>query len=600
MKNKNKKLNSKGFTLLESVVGIAVFLIFAIGIYGTFIQASRLVQTSRILVSASALANEQFEIAHNMPYSYVGTVDGVPPGKIPAAQNLTRDNLRFLVETTIRNVDDPFDGTAGGSPRDSSPADYKLMEVKISVPSNPRFAKQTFNEYIAPKNLESASTNGSLFVKVFDASGQPVALANVHVQNNLSNPPVIVDDTTNNSGILALVDVPPGVNAYNIFVTKSGYSQDRTYPLGSSTNPNPSAPPATVAIQQVTQMSFSIDQTSVLNVSSVTENCVPVANIAFALAGSKLIGTTPNVLKYQNNFTTGATGLKVVNGLEWDTYNLTYTDSAHDLAGSISPIPLSLAPNSTQDVKLIAVPKNPDSLLVSVIAGGTISPLSGAAVVLSRGSSTQNLITGRGSLRQTDWSGASGQTDFVDASSYFSSDGNIETNSPAGEIKLKKSFGLYAAAGNLISSSFDTGSASNFYQLEFLPASQPPVAGTSSVLLQIATNNNDATWNFKGPDGTAGTFYSAGNGNISSVHNGDRYLRYKIYLSTASSTYTPDVGEVNFTYSSLCVPSGQVLFNGLPAGNYTLDISKNGYQPSEEDISVSAPWLQHQVTLMPQ
>jgi len=111
-KNKNKKLNSKGFTLLESVVGIAVFLIFAIGIYGTFIQASRLVQTSRILVSASALANEQFEIAHNMPYSYVGTVDGVPPGKIPAAQNLTRDNLRFLVETTIRNVDDPFDGTA--------------------------------------------------------------------------------------------------------------------------------------------------------------------------------------------------------------------------------------------------------------------------------------------------------------------------------------------------------------------------------------------------------------------------------------------------------------------------------------------------------
>jgi len=399
---------------------------------------------------------------------------------------------------------------------------------------------------------------------------------------------------------LELVDVPPGVNAYNISVTKSGFSLDRTYPLGSSTNPNPSAPPATVAVQQVTQMSFSIDQTSVLNVSSVTENCAPVANIAFSLAGSKLIGTSPNVLKYQNNFTTGATGLKVVSGLEWDTYNLTYTDLAHDLAGSISPIPLSLAPNSVQDVKLIAVPKNPDSLLVSVIAGGTISPLSGAAVELVRGSSTQDLITGRGSLRQTDWSGVSGQIDFIDSTSYFSSDGNIETNNPAGEIKLKNSFGLYAASGNLISSAFDTGSVSNFYQLNFLPASQPPAAGTSSVLLQIATNNNDSTWNFKGPDGTAGTFYSAGNTNISSVHNGDRYLRYKIYLSTASSTYTPDVGEVNFTYSSLCVPSGQVLFNGLPAGNYTLDISKDGYQPSEENISISVPWQSHQVTLMPQ
>jgi prepilin-type N-terminal cleavage/methylation domain-containing protein len=598
--NVNKfKLNSAGFTLIESLVGIAIFAIIAVGIYGAFSLASKLVEASRLLTTATALANEQFEIAHNMPYADVGLSSGLPRGKLSASQNIKRDNATFLVETTIRSVDDPFDGTLGGTPNDTSPADYKLMQVEISIPDNDTFTTKTFTEYIAPKNLENSTTNGALFIKVFDANGQAVAGANVHIQNDLLSPVISVDDTTNNQGILEIVDVPPSINSYAITVSKDGYSQDKTYPTDIN-NPNPLKPHATVAVQQVTQTSFIIDQLSTLNVESVTETCTPVANISFSLKGSKLNGTMPDVLKYNNNFDTGAGGAKTINDLEWDTYNLTYTDISHDLAGSISPIPLSLAPGSIQDVKIIAVSKNPDSLLVSVKEGGTNLPLAGVTVDLVKGTSTEELITGRGFLRQNDWSGSSGQQNFVDQTAYLSSDGNIETANPAGELQLKKAFGLYANAGNLISSTFDTGSASNFYQLQSLPADQPAAAGTSSVLLQIATNNDNSTWNFKGPDGTAATYYSVSNTNISAVNNGNRYLRYEIFLSTASSTFTPDIGEVNFTFSSLCVPSGQVLFSGLDGGDYTLKISKTGFSPIEEPITISSPWQQHENTLMPE
>jgi hypothetical protein len=589
-----------GFTLIEGLVGIAVFAIFVIGVYGAFIGASRLVEISRMLNAAAALANEQFEIAHNLPYADVGLKNGIPLGKITPSQIIARDNFNFLVVTAIQNVDDPFDGTLGGTPNDTSPADYKLMEVTVSVLGNSRFTPQTFTEYIAPKNLENSTTNGALFVKVFDANGQPVPEANVHIENNLLDPPKMIDDITNKDGILGIVDVPPSVGSYEITVSKIGYSQDKTYPIGAAGNPNPITPHATVAVQQVTQVSFVIDDTSTLNVSSITQTCAPVGNVSFSLKGNKLIGTSPDVYKYQNNSNTTTSGERTINGLEWDTYDLTLDDSVRDLAGAISPIPFSLAPGSVQDVKVIVATKNPNSILVSVKQGGTNLPLSGASVELSQGEFSRQMTTGRGFLRQTDWSGGSGQDNFIDSGSYFSSDGNVETNNPAGEIKLKEAYGLFAAAGDLTSSSFDTGSASNFFQLQFLPADQPAAAGTSSVRLQIATNSDNATWDFKGPDGSAATYYTAADTNISSVHNGDRYFRYKIYLSTASSTYTPNVGEINFTFSSLCVPSGQVLFSGLDSGNYALTVTKAGFQTSNENIDADKPWQSHEVVLQPQ
>ena len=589
-----------GFTFVESLVGVAVFMIIAMSVYQAYVAAMHAVRASRLKVAATALANEQFEIIRNLSYGDVGVAGGIPTGRVPHVQNLVRDGTEFTVETVIRNVDDPFDGTIGGEPNDLSPADYKLAEIEISCSACRNFQPLSFTTYVGPRNLESASTNGALFVRVFDAVGQPVQGASVHIENNQAAPPIVIDDTTNNDGLLQIVDAPPGVEAYEITVSQVGYSTDRTYTTGAPENPNPAKPHATVAIQLLTQISFAIDRTSAIAVSSASETCAAVPSIDFSLTGSKLIGTGPDVLKYSASHATDGAGAKTISNLEWDTYNLLLADGLYDLAGAIPLLPLTLNPNSDQDLKLIVAPKNPSSVLVTVKDASTQLPLSDAAVRLEGpGGYDATQTTGRGFNGQTDWSGGSGQDDFIDAARYFDSDGNLEIGNPPGELRLRRIFDEYAPSGYLISSTFDSGSASNFHQILWQPQSQPPDTGAENARFQIATNNDKTTWDFLGPNGTTNTFYTLADQNINSLHNGDRYLRYKVFLQTASTTWTPNISDISFTFTSSCVPPGQVLFTGLVLGDYTITVSKNGYQVFTDTVNISSPWQHSEVILSP-
>ncbi len=591
--------SQKGFTLVETLVTVAVFVIIAVGTYQAYAMIMNVAHISRLKITATALANEQFEIVRNLPYADVGVIGGIPSGKIPRTQNLVRDNTEFVVKTTMRNIDDPFDGTIGGSPNDLSPADYKLVELEISCPSCRNFANLHFTTYVGPRNLETASTNGALFIRVFDALGQPVPAANIHIENNQAVPAIIINDTTNNNGLLQIIDAPPGIEAYEITVSKSGYSTDKTHQTGAPENPNPTKPHATVALQQLTQISFVIDRTSTLNIASITDTCSSVPSIGFSLSGSKLIGTNPDVLKYNVSHITDNFGRKIISGLEWDAYILNFTDGMYDLAGTIPLLPLVLNPNTNQDFKLIVALKNPKSFLISVKDASTQLPLSGATVRLEKTGYDTTLTTGHGFIRQTDWSGGAGQVDFINPRRYFNSDGNIKTTDPTGKFHLRKVFDEYKASGYLVSSTFDTGSASNFHQILWQPQDQPPDTGPDSVRFQIATNNDKATWNFLGPDGTTNTYYTLANQNINVLHNNHRYFRYKAFLQTAITAWTPIISDVSLTFTSSCVPPGQVFFTGLGSGDYALTVSKTGYQTFTETVAVSSSWQQREVILSP-
>lgn len=594
------KHRSGGFSLIESLVGVAVFVIIALSLYQAYAMTINVVHASRLKVIATALAGEQFEILRNLPYDDVGVAGSIPNGKVPNIQNLVRDGAEFVVETTIRNIDDPLDGTIGGSPNDLSPADYRLAELNISCPSCRNFTPLRLTTNISPRALETASTNGALFVRVFDTLGQPIANTGVHIENNQAVPPIVIDDTTDNGGLLQIVDAPVGVEAYEIIVSKPGYSTDQTYETGAPENPNPAKPHATVALQQLTQISFEIDRTSTLDILSATHTCSPVPSIDFVLDGSELIGTDPDVLKYSESHLTDLVGGKIIGGLGRDTYNLTFTDTLYDLAGTIPLLPLVLNPNVSQDFKLIVVPKNPQSLFVDVKDTEEEFPLSGATVSLEGAGYDKEMITGRAFAGQADWSLGDGQADFTDPAKYFGSDGNVDTITPSGEIKLRKlSDTEYAPAGNLVSSTFDTGSESDFHQIIWQPESQPSDTGPDSVKFKIATNNDKATWNFLGPDGTADTYYTLANQNINSLHNGDRYLRYNVFLQTANTTLTPAVSDISFSFTSSCVPEGQMLFTGLADGDYDLTVSKAGYQPFTGTVSVSSLWQRREVILSP-
>jgi hypothetical protein len=315
----------------------------------------------------------------------------------------------------------------------------------------------------------------------------------------------------------------------------------------------------------------------------------------FSLAGQKVVGTNPSVLKYDKDKTTNGAGSLSVGDIEWDTYSITATDGTYNLIGINPILPISVAPGSTQNIQLIVAPKDPDTLLITVKDSTTLLPLSGVSVELTKAGFDDTKITGQGFLGQTDWSGGSGQATSTNATQYLSSDGMIEDNDPAGDITLKKILGEYSPSGILTSSSFDIGTPINFQQISWNPNDQPVDAGDPTVRVQVATNNDGATWNFTGPDGTDATYYTTANQNISAINNGNQYLRYKIFLDTATTTVTPNISDVSFTYTSSCTPPGQVYFSGLSSGTYVAHLSKAGYASQDITIDISSAWQSQEV-----
>ena len=386
----------KGFTLIETLVGSVIFLLVALSVYRAFGVLMEATMTSRAKLAATELANERIEIIRNLPYASVGIVGGLPVGKIVRNQPVIRDNYSFNVETAIRSVDDPADHTADSTPADLSPADYKLVDLDITCSNCRNFAPLSFTTLVAPHALETASTNGTLFLRVFDASGIPIQNALVHITNTQTNPDTIIDEMTDNDGWYKIVDAPPGTNAYNITATKSGYSQAQTYPIGGVAGSSPLKADVTVSQQQVAQTSLSIDKVSSLNVATVNAFCVTLPSIGFSLTGAKLIGT-PNVIKYTtHNFTTDTGGNSSIQNLEWDTYGVLLTSASYDLAGTTLLPNFVLNPNENKNLTLMAVPHVNYALLVSV-KDSTNTAIDGATVRLQKSGFDQTKTTNSGS-----------------------------------------------------------------------------------------------------------------------------------------------------------------------------------------------------------
>ncbi|MFM2415006.1 MAG: hypothetical protein RI911_699 [Candidatus Parcubacteria bacterium] len=595
-----RRSRTRGFSLVEALISIAIMGMF-ITLFQGYSVILIAIKTVRNKLTQASIANERIEIIHNMPYDSVGIVSGVPAGIIPATEYITRAGNTYRVDTFVRNMDDPFDGTIDGIPDDTSPIDYKIAEVAITCTTCSGSPLISLTGRISPPGLESATTSGLLLVRAIDATGTPLSGATVRIVNSAVTPTIDITDVTDVNGELRQVGVPPSTNNYQITVSKSGYSTDQTLPIGATANPNPVKPHATITASNATQLSFAIDRTSALNVSTVTSSCSAISSFPFTLTGTKTIGSSPVVYKYNQPLTTDTSGLLALSSMEWDSYTITEASTAYTIAGTIPITPFLLNPNATQDVQIVLAPQVNRNLLVTILESGTGLPISGASVRLRKGGTyDQTKVTGVGSLTQTAWNGASGQATIGSLNRYFSSDGNIETNSPVGDMKLYRVSGSYVASGELTSSTFDLGAVSNFAQLQWLSASQPAQTGTDPVRFQIATNNDNATWDFKGPDGTDATYYTTPGATIHSGHNGHRYIRYKVNLQTANAAHTPTISDVWFTYTTACTPPGQVLFTGTASGNHTLTVTKTGYTNHSSSVSMSANERQVTVTLSPE
>jgi prepilin-type N-terminal cleavage/methylation domain-containing protein len=581
--------SKKGFTLIEVIIGITIFVIVATAVYSSFVSITRLAQGSQSRALAVALADEQFEIIRNLPYASIGLTNGIPQGVLPQNQTIIRGAVSYEVLLTIRNIN---------LSTSTVQASDKLVEIEVDCSGCKDFQPVTLTGQISPANLQSAGNGGALVVQVFNGNGEPVQEATVDVLS-VATSTITNTDVTNNYGVLNIIGVPQGLNNYKITVTKDGYSTEQTYPIGGQGNPNPTKPNVTVLNQQLTQVSFSIDRLSTLQFSSVTPLCVPIANVDFGLVGAKNIGAS--LPKYSQNLATNGAGTLNLNSMEWDTYTINPNDGSYDVAGINPDSPFSLNPGTNQKVQLVVLPKNGNSLMVSVVDSATHLPVSGATVRLFKAGYDVSKITGQGYLSQIDWSGGAGQDMYTDSTMYSGDNGSVDTATSSGDVVLRDLFGLYStnATGTLESSTFDTGTTSNYYTLSWSPNNQPILTGANSLKLQFATNASSTDpWNFFGPDGTSNTYYTVSGGQINSAHNGKQYARYKAYLTTETSTSTPKLSDINFAYTSGCIPPGQVLFQNLNSATYTLEVSKNGYVSYSGQVDVANGWQRTSVELV--
>lgn len=585
------KLNSKytqtGFTLVEVVIGIGVFVILLTGLMSSFSILSKSVKTARERTVLASLAASQLENVRNMPYNTIGTVNGNPSGTLADESNpfvTTVETMSYNVFYEVTYIDDGADGTILAG-TDNAPNDYK--QIKLSVRNNTSLVTTDFVTNVSPQGLEGLNNAGALLIEVFDADGQAVPSANVNITNTDLNPDIILDRTTDASGNLVEVGLPASVNGYTITVTKDGYSSDATAPI-SVGNPNPTKPHATVVIGQVTQVSFAIDLLADLEIRTVNTVCQGINGVDVNVRGSKLIGTNPDVLKFDQDYTSSG-GRVNMTDIEWDTYVPTLLSGQPYTLYGTSPVQqITVLPGSNQTFAFVLGPQSDRSLRVLVKDSATGAPLEGALVHLydDNSNTDYNGTTGGSVWQQSDWSAGMGQVDWADVAQYFWQDNNIDTTSIPPSLKLITLGSDYVSNGELESSTYDVGEDADFTTLSWLPTSQHP---STSVQIQIASNSDNATWNYIGPDGTTSSFYTVPGTTMHSSHDGDQYIRYKVFMQTSDDQQTPVLTSINLNYVSSCATPGQFMFSDLDGGNnYDIDVTLTGYQSySEVDFSVN-------------
>lgn len=584
------KRSNSGFSLVELIVSIAVFVVLTMAFVGVFSSLSTTVKINRQNTILSNIASQYLEAVRNMPFSQIGTIHGVPNGTLPdyvSPYTTKIEGITYNIYYEVAWIDDPSDGTALAG-TDNAPADYKQVKMKVQNMSTGIITNYVTT--VVPKGLEGNNTGGALLVKVFNSSGQPVSDATVNI-SGVSNA-VSLSLNTDSSGQVIQVGLPVGANFYHVVVTKTGYSSDQTYPI-TAQNPNPTKPDPTIALGTVTTVSFSIDALSNLTIKTLDSQCKPLNGIGVNVAGSKLIGTSPNVYKYSGTFTSGPVtypaGQILLNNLEWDIYTPSLTVASlqnYNIMGT-SPIQsISVLPGSNQTFTIILTEDSANSLLVIVKDAATGAALEGATIELQKGGSQPQDYFGSsgGSVwTQDDWSGSSGVANWSSSSpdSYWQAGGGIYINNGSNNVELQKINGKYTinSTSTLESSTFDTGTGiSNFTTLTWAPVSQSAGAWLG---FQIAANNDNSTWNYVGPDGTANTYYTVSGSNISNALDNNQYVRYKAFLATSDDKVTPVLSNLQINYVSGCQTPGQWLFNDITPSNgtpYTLTVTMPGYQ----------------------
>jgi hypothetical protein len=154
---------------------------------------------------------------------------------------------------------------------------------------------------------------------------------------------------------------------------------------------------------------------------------------------------------------------------------------------------------------------------------------------------------------------------------------------------LVYNYHAYKSNGTYISPINDTGGNAYFWTIDY----DADVPDNTSIRLQLRTGNTTNALNasqFVGSDGTKNSYYTATGQQIASIHNGSRFVQYKVYLGTTNFRETPTFKGATINYNLvqnaiLTSPAGGENWTG------THDIIWTAADPDRDNLFVDIDLL---------
>jgi prepilin-type N-terminal cleavage/methylation domain-containing protein len=262
----------KGFTLVETLISIALIAIVFSGIFGAYRLGMKMVWLDKAKTTAMAIGNGRIEMIRGLDYGSVGTTGPVvlpwAKGVIDPIAAETANGIEYTIATSVIFVSDPRDGLDSDTD-DSCIWDYKKAAVRVSWDGKYP-GEIVLSTDIAPgnQNQEAFScTNqpgGILTVKVSDSAGIAVPLPFIDVYD-INNPDNILSSGNPAGGTHSF---PLEEGSYRIVISKSGYSHARTY--GADELSNPDNPDKGVYNGKVSEQTLFIDPAAIISIDGIS------------------------------------------------------------------------------------------------------------------------------------------------------------------------------------------------------------------------------------------------------------------------------------------------------------------------------------------
>lgn len=279
----------RGFTLIESLVFLFLFMVISLVFFQTYAVGTRLIIESKNRLGATALANQKMEIIRSVDYDAIGTTTGIPSGDLLENETISVNTVRYNVHTFVQYVDDDFDSTVATG--DVIPTDYKRVRLTVSWGNQGSDQSVIIFGNFSPKGVETAGAGGVLSINALDGTGAGVAGVNVHIVNGAAG--VNINATTDSTGNVMLPGSPAGAEAYTLTVSKAGHYGATTYPSYPTSSFNPIDVHASVVAGVLNQTTIVIEESSDITLTTKDPFGTSVSGVDYTVEGGRIFGTDP-------------------------------------------------------------------------------------------------------------------------------------------------------------------------------------------------------------------------------------------------------------------------------------------------------------------